>query len=298
MEMIKRITPKYIVIYNPMSAACVIAAAMLFASNESVEVIKITDHLPCKDEYEGSLEETTVYWIGVNPEKIFGLKRARSNYYIPDDGGDVLFVDWTGQETRLTAEQREECFPDGSTIATLHKLQFLPDLQVPVPLADIGFLADHVDVFQNPKREKVGVQEKDLSVEEIKQSLNGIKKEMLLVYYNLGQAQSCLDCEIKYVVQRDYPSDFEQIYTQDVVIAKKRLNKNVRRQKMTNGEEILDGSATSFHDFMVHMALRLLRMSNGLFVNFTHSSAQPVVYTNIRGLVLDQAKYQAIKLEL
>ena len=298
MQLKKRTDPAYMVIYNPMSAACVIAAAMIAASIKQVEVIKITDHLPFEDTFENGLKKTITYWVGVDPTKIQGLVRTPNSYYLPDDGTNVVYVDHTGNQVYLGQEEHDSHFPDGSSFTTLDKIGFLPGLEDAIPMADVGFLSHLAFDFQNPKRKTTEKTENEMNAEQIQASLSVGNRDMMLLYSNLKQAQWCLDGELPFVVNRTEIDDaFEQEYFRDVAFAKKRLNKNLIRNKVTDGKRIIDCSLTSFHDFTVHMALRLVRMADGDFANFTHSTSQPVVYTNIRGLVLDTNKYQAIKLE-
>lgn len=297
-QMKKRPAPDCMVIYNPMSAACVLAAAMIASATPDVVTVKITDKLPYSEDFEGGLANTRIYWIGVDPFKIERVLKTEKTYYIPDDGSRVLYRDNKNKEYYPSPEEAETYFPTGEfTITTLEKLRFLPKNEFPINESWYGILGPMVHEFQNPKIREAAEKNEPLTPEKIKKSLREIHEDMLLVYYNVGQAQSYLDCEERWQFEPRVPAGFSDQYDMDVKIVKKRLDKNLRRQQVTNGKDVFICAATSFHDFLVHMALRMVRMTDAAFVNFTHSTTNPVVYTNVRNLVLDSPEYKTIRLE-
>lgn len=297
-QITKRPDPECMVVYNPMSAACVLAAAMIASVSPSALTVKITDKLPYSEDYENNLANTTIYWIGVDPSNIERVLKTEKSFYIPDDGSRVLYRDYKGKEHFLSPEDAETYFPAGEyAISTLEKLRFLPNNPNVIPETWYGILGPLTHQFQNPKTRGVIERDEELTPQAIQKSLREIPADMLLVYYNLERAQSYLDCEEKWHLFPEVPNGFWDQYNLDVRIVKKRLDKNLRRQQVTNGKEVLSCAAVSFHDFMVHMALRIVRMTDAHFVNFTHSTTNPVVYTNVRGIVLDSPEYRTIRLE-
>jgi hypothetical protein len=265
---------------------------------EDVMTVKITDKLPYSEDFENGLINTRVYWIGVDPSKIDRVVLSEKSFYIPDDGSRVLYRDRKNKEYFPSQEESETYFPAGDfVISTLEKLRFLPGNTFPIPESWYGILGPLTHQFQNPKTRGVVDREQELDKAGIQRTLREIHADMLLVYFNLGQAQSYLDCEERWQFTNEVPAGFSDQYDMDVKIVKKRLDKNLRRQQVTNGKEVISCAAVSFHDFMVHMALRMVRMINASFVNFTHSTTNPVVYTNVRGIVLDSPEYKTIRLE-
>jgi len=304
----KKPDPSVIVVYNPMSAACVLAAAMIASSQPTTETFKITESLPYTDDYENKLRDTTVYWLGVDPENIVGAHMGPKSYYLYDENGPCVYRENSpntsiigrrkNNPVFLSSEELEMYYPDGHLPTIVDKLQFLPGTEFPVPTTWFATMGHLVQAFQDPENPRVAKRDRAMSPDEIQQSLRGINPDILLVYYNLGLAQSCLDAEKPWTPATEVPRGFEAQYLEDLQIVKKKLNKNLKRVPVQSGDRVVSAATTSFHDFLVHLGLRMVRMSDGAFVNFTHSTSHPIIYTNVKGLVLDQVKYHHIKLEL
>lgn len=254
-----QIKQDYVIVYNKMNLAAVIATAICLNELPGAIALDVAQVVPS--------DSKEYIWIGIDPK----VNVPAFWHHVKNQEHTVLIDNVATKPLSIQLNPFKTKFPEEETSDN-------PDLvseRTSIVLKACEYLCLKDEIY------------KKLDFQISRFYDRGTELEYLaFVYCNLLDAQIAIDNSSGFTVRDANAIDVTR-YLSDIKRVKSKFNNAYVITKVIDGDNVKAVLQTAFSDFTIHLALRLSKLVRRNFLNMTMGLSGAIAYTNMRYIVFD-----------